>query len=125
MEFYEVSKGDTLLSISEKEGIAVSSLKSINNIRNESLELGQIIHLKAAHSIRRVAWRRRLDAEVPSDRIHTSSIPPVLEALSLLPLAYRVGSYLAEEKKKGRGAVFDFNGITLAPPNPGPYGGWS
>ena len=69
------------------------------------------------------AWRRRLDAKGPDDNVHTSSRPPIAEALGLLPLAYRVGSYIATEKKKGKGAVFDMSGITLSPPNPGPYGG--
>jgi hypothetical protein len=47
-------------------------------------------------------WKRNLDAEIPSTSIHTFSRPPILEALSLLPLAYRVGSYIYRERNNGR-----------------------
>jgi hypothetical protein len=46
-----------------------------------------------------------------------------MESLSLLPLAYRVGSYLHEERRNGREPIFDLNGIGLEPPNPGPHAG--
>jgi hypothetical protein len=68
-------------------------------------------------------WKRRIDAENPSNSVHTFSRPPILEALSLLPLAYRVGSYLHEERRNGREPIFDLNGIGLEPPNPGPQSG--
>ena len=67
--------------------------------------------------------KRRIDAENPSNSVHTFSRPPILEALSLLPLAYRVGSYLHEERRNGREPIFDLNGIGLEPPNPGPQSG--
>lgn len=68
-------------------------------------------------------WRRRFDAKDPSDRIHTYSRPPALEALSLLPVAYRVGSYIQHELAHDKEPIFDLRGITLAPPNPGPHAG--
>ena len=46
-----------------------------------------------------------------------------MEALSLLPVAYRVGGYLYEERRNGREPIFDLNGIGLEPPNPGPFAG--
>lgn len=68
-------------------------------------------------------WSRRLDEEEPSRHIHTFSRPPILEALSLLPVASRVGRYLREQKHLKKEPIFDLNGIALEPPNPGPYGG--
>lgn len=65
-------------------------------------------------------WKRKLDADVPKC---TFSRPPILEALSLLPVAYRVGSYIYEERSHNREPIFDLSGITLEPPNPGPYAG--
>lgn len=70
------------------------------------------------------AWTRKLDAEEPCSDIHTFSRPPILEALSLLPVAYRVGTYIVSERyHRGREPIFDLNGIDLKPPHPGPYGG--
>ena len=68
-------------------------------------------------------WKRNLNAENPSPSIHTFSRPPILEALSLLPVAYRVGSYIHEERRNGREPIFDLSGITLEPPTPGPHAG--
>lgn len=68
-------------------------------------------------------WNRRIDAENPSPSVHNFARPPILEVLSLLPLAYRVGSYLHEERRNGREPIFDLNGIGLEPPNPGPHAG--
>jgi hypothetical protein len=69
------------------------------------------------------AWRRGFSAITPSNSVHNFARPPILEALSLLPLAYRVGSYLHEERRNGREPIFDLNGIGLEPPNPGPHSG--
>jgi hypothetical protein len=65
-------------------------------------------------------WSRKLDAEVPTC---TFSRPPIWEALSLLPVAYRVGSYIHEERSNNREPIFDLSGILLEPPNPGPVAG--
>ncbi len=37
------------------------------------------------------SWSRKLSEPDPSPQIHTFSRPPILEALSLLPVAARVG----------------------------------
>jgi non-lysosomal glucosylceramidase len=68
-------------------------------------------------------WVRKLDEPEPSARVHTFSRPPVLEALQLLPVAARVGSYIHTERQAGREPIFDLNGILLEPPTPGPYAG--
>lgn len=68
-------------------------------------------------------WTRKLDAPEPSRSIHTSSTPPFLETLGLIPLAMRLGNHIASERKEGREPVFDLEGLTMRPPNPGPYGG--
>ena len=68
-------------------------------------------------------WSRKLDAKDPSASVHTFSRPPIFEALSLLPVAYRVGSYIYGERQNGREPIFDLNGIALEPPNPGPHAG--
>ena len=71
----------------------------------------------------RRCWRRGLGEKEPSDKVHTYSRPPALEALSLLPVAYRVGSYIQQELAQRKEPIFDLRGITLSPPNPGPYAG--
>ena len=68
-------------------------------------------------------WWRKLDAKDPPASVHTFSRPPILEALSLLPVAYRVGSYIYGERQNGREPIFDLSGIALEPPNPGPHAG--
>lgn len=73
--------------------------------------------------IPRDTWERRLDSSDPPKSVHNFARPPLLEALSLLPVAYRVGGYLYEERRNGREPIFDLNGIGLEPPNPGPYAG--
>lgn len=43
---YIVKKGDTLYSIALKNGISVDTLKSLNNLTNDILSIGQILTLK-------------------------------------------------------------------------------
>jgi hypothetical protein len=50
-------------------------------------------------------------------------MPGVVESLTLLPLAYRMGAYISKEKREGRDPIFDLNGMMLQPPIPGPYQG--
>lgn len=69
------------------------------------------------------SWKRGLDAEEPDRNVHTFSTPPLLEILKLLPVAYRVGTYIHHERSNGREPIFDMSGIKLQPPNPGPYAG--
>jgi len=68
-------------------------------------------------------WKKRLDEPIPATNVHTFSRPPIMESLGLLPIAYRVHSYLANQRACGKEPTFDFRGITLDPPNPGPYAG--
>jgi hypothetical protein len=74
--------------------------------------------MKPAHT-----FHKSLSDPLPASNVHLFSTPPMMEALNLLPLAYRVGSHIANEKKQGRGTIFDLNGMTLQPPHPGPFGG--
>jgi non-lysosomal glucosylceramidase len=69
------------------------------------------------------AWSRSFDAPEPSSSVHAQFKPYFFEALSLLPVAYRVGSYVYNERSNGREPIFDLHGITLAPPHPGPHAG--
>jgi hypothetical protein len=64
-------------------------------------------------------WKRKFATAPPTPNVHTFSRPPLLEALTLLPVAYRVGSYIQSERAEGREPIFDLNGIALEPPNPG------
>lgn len=77
----------------------------------------------AIAGIPRFTWRRNLSQPEPSRKVHTFSRPPVLEALSLLNVAARVGMYINGERARGREPIFDLRGIALEPPNPGPYSG--
>eukprot|EP01038_Epipyxis_sp_PR26KG_P012239 gene12239-16403_t len=73
--------------------------------------------------IPKIAWKRRFDATPPNDSTHFYSRPPILESLSLLPVAYRVGCYISNERANNREPIFDLAGITLKPPHPGPHAG--
>ena len=55
-------------------------------------------------------WVRSLDTPEPSRSIHTFSRPPVMEALSLLNVAARVGMYISAERFNQREPIFDLNG---------------
>ena len=77
----------------------------------------------AMNSIPANTWTRRLDAAEPSSSTHTFSRPPIMEALSLLPIAYRVGTYISNERSKGSEPIFDLSGLCLEPPKPGPHAG--
>ncbi|RYH29703.1 hypothetical protein EON65_07570, partial [archaeon] len=66
-------------------------------------------------------WSRRFDAKEPSTSVHAQFTPDILEAISLLPVAYRIGSYIHAERSAGRDPIFDLHGITLSPPHPGPH----
>lgn len=69
------------------------------------------------------AWLRKFDAKEPSTSVHAQFTPDILEAISLLPIAYRIGSYIQTERGAGRDPIFDLHGITLSPPHPGPHAG--
>ena len=75
------------------------------------------------NSIPANTWTRRLDAAEPSSATHTFSRPPIMEALSLLPIAYRVGTYISNERSQGSEPIFDLSGLCLEPPKPGPHAG--
>lgn len=79
--------------------------------------------MSTASMIPENVWKRKLNAQDPPTSVHTFSRPPIFEALSLLPVAYRVGSYIYGERQNGREPIFDLSGIALEPPNPGPHAG--
>ena len=47
--FYEVQKGETLYAISRKFNISVANLKAINNLKDNTLAIGQKLLVKEAH----------------------------------------------------------------------------
>jgi membrane-bound lytic murein transglycosylase D len=44
---YKVQKGDTLASLSRKQGISVAEIRSINNLKNDALKIGQTLRFAA------------------------------------------------------------------------------
>lgn len=44
-ELYQVKKGDTLYSIANKYGITLKELKTINNLTNDNLAIGQLLNV--------------------------------------------------------------------------------
>ena len=64
---------------------------------------------KTKRTAPRHKWTRNLSQDEPSRSVHTFSRPPMMEALSLLPVAMRVGSYISQERKKKREPIFDLN----------------
>lgn len=74
-------------------------------------------------SIPKCCWTRKLNEDPPESSIHSPATPPFLEILKLLPVAYRISSYIDQERKLKKEPIFDLNGATLQPPNPGPHAG--
>ena len=50
-EIYQVKKGDTLYSIANKYGISLSELKTINNLENDNLAIGQLLNVPSGLSV--------------------------------------------------------------------------
>ena len=50
-EFYQVVKGDTLYSIANKYNISVNELKTINNLTNNILAVGQLLNVPSGLSL--------------------------------------------------------------------------
>lgn len=50
-EYYTVQKGDTLYSIAKRLGIRVSDLIEINQLKNNTLSIGQVLVLKKEDSV--------------------------------------------------------------------------
>eukprot|EP01035_Chromulina_nebulosa_P021912 gene21912-28371_t len=87
------------------------------------VSLSDIDHSNRRKDIPEHVWSRRLNALSPSQSIHKPSTPPITEIVRLLPLVYRLKTYISEEKKNNREPIFDLNGIALQPPDPGPWSG--
>ena len=49
-EIYQVQKGDTLYSIANKYGISLNELKTINNLTNDNLAIGQLLNVPSGLS---------------------------------------------------------------------------
>ena len=49
-ELYQVKSGDTLYSIANKYGISVNELKTINNLNNNNLSIGQLLNVPSGLS---------------------------------------------------------------------------
>ncbi len=47
---YQVKKGDTLYSIANKYGISLNELKTINNLKNDNLAIGQLLNVPSGLS---------------------------------------------------------------------------
>ena len=50
-ELYQVKSGDTLYSIANKYGISVNELKTINNLNNNNLSIGQLLNVPSGLSL--------------------------------------------------------------------------
>lgn len=50
VSFYKVRKGDSLSAISRKYGISVTDLKKINNLKNNAIQIGQVIRIRTGGS---------------------------------------------------------------------------
>lgn len=50
-ELYQVKSGDTLYSIAKKYNISVNELKTINNLSNDNLAIGQLLNVPSGLSL--------------------------------------------------------------------------
>ena len=50
-ELYQVKSGDTLYSIANKYGISINELKTINNLDNNNLSIGQLLNVPSGLSL--------------------------------------------------------------------------
>ncbi len=74
-------------------------------------------------TIPKYSWTRKFDDKEPDSSLHRPNKPPLKEIIKLLPIAYRVSSYIANEERNKREPIFDLRGLALRPPNPGPHAG--
>lgn len=72
-------------------------------------------------TIPKYSWTRKFDDKEPESSVHSPGVPPWYEIIKLLPIAYRISSHIAHEKRNKREPIFDLNGVALQPPNPGPH----
>jgi hypothetical protein len=75
------------------------------------------------NSIPKDCWSRKFNEKEPDSSVHSPAVPPVLDIIKLLPIAYRLSNHIAHERKNKKEPIFDLNGLTLQPPNPGPHAG--
>ena len=50
-EVYQVKKGDTLYSIANKYGISLKELKTLNNLKNDNLKVGELLNVPSGLSL--------------------------------------------------------------------------
>ena len=55
------------------------------------------------------SWKKNTYDPLPEGNVHAFSRPPAFEAISLLPVAYRVAKHNYNERQEGREPLFDLN----------------
>ena len=55
------------------------------------------------------SWKKSTSEPLPEQSVHAFARPPAVEAISLLPVAYRVAKHNYTERKEGREPLFDLN----------------
>ncbi|CAM9631050.1 unnamed protein product [Chrysoparadoxa australica] len=130
------SVDDMFLDISTRDGLTEALTAREVEMRNdisllrftdneERIRLSTLLVQKKCpdKSVPEHCWVRKESEKLPSRKKHKPARPGALESLSLLPVGLRVGAYIRKERKAGRDPIFDLNGLTMDPPDPGPYGG--
>ena len=50
---YQISKGDTLYSISKRSGVSVNNIKKYNNLKSNNIVVGQTLYLAPTHTVQK------------------------------------------------------------------------
>ncbi|WP_053368327.1 C40 family peptidase [Bacillus sp. FJAT-27245] len=96
---YTVVKGDSLSAITLKTGISIADLKTLNNLKNDTIYVGQVLKLQAASTgnTKPVVPAPAKPAEKPKVPTEPAKAPPVQQAkppATAHPSSGSFGSYV-------------------------------
>lgn len=97
---YTVKKGDTLFSISKKNGVSVANVQSYNNLKNNTIHIGQVLKLGKATATQPVKTpappaTKPSTPEIPKAPVSESPSAPAKETVSTTSYVVKKGDTLS------------------------------